>query len=290
MNYELKAVALALLMVSCQKIPAGMGIDAMGDDTGEDADANVTLVAPAAVTEELGRLDVSLYDEDGKRLRTVNQQSTTAGYGTIALALSEGNYRVVAVAHNGVEKAAMAHAEKITFASNKMTDTFCYTTLLSVGEDGVTERLALRRVVAKVVFRFTDDLQAKGVAQLKFYYTGGSSTLDALTGRGCVNSRQTELRTVTDQTTAYELYTMPHSDEGKLKITVTALTAEGTTLLTRTYENVPVKVNNVTEWQGSLWDAAPTDRYIIKRIGIDLDTEWEGVIEVNGNGNGNVNG
>lgn len=288
MNYELKAVALALLFTACQKIPAGMGIDAMGDDTGEDADANVTLVAPTAVTEELGRLDVSLYDESGKRLRTVNQQSTTAGYGTIALALSEGNYRVVAVAHNGAEKAAMAHAEKITFASNKMTDTFCYTTLLSVGEDGVTERLALHRVVAKVVFRFTDDLQAKGVAQLKFYYTGGSSTLDALTGRGCVNSRQTELRTVTDQATAYELYTMPHSDEGKLKITVTALTAEGTTLLTRTYENVPVKVNNVTEWQGSLWDAAPTDRYIIKRIGIDLDTEWEGVIEVNGNVN--VNG
>ena len=78
------------------------------------------------------------------------------------------------------------------------------------------------------------------VAKLKFYYLGGSSTFSPKDGCGCVNSKQTEIRPVSDDG-IYEIFTLPHTDDDVLtKLTVTALDQNDNIVKEKVFENVPV--------------------------------------------------
>lgn len=72
--------------------------------------------------------------------------------------------------------------------------------------------LELKRAVSK--FRLiVDDSIPSDVVQMKFYYTGGSSTFNPVSGYGCINSRQTEFRVVTSEMHGkgcqFEVFTFP---------------------------------------------------------------------------------
>ena len=88
---------------------------------------------------------------------------------------------------------------------------------------------------------------------MKFYYTGGSSTFSPKDGYGCVNSKQTEIRAVANDS-IYEIFTMPHSEEDVIKkLTVTALDADDNSVKERTFENIPITRNQVTRYTGSFF-------------------------------------
>lgn len=70
----------------------------------------------------------------------------------------------------------------------------------------------------------TDEEIPSSVSKLKFYYVGGSSTFNPSTGYGCVNSKQTEIRTIANGVTTFSIFTLPHTEDDVLtKLTVTPL-------------------------------------------------------------------
>lgn len=209
------------------------------------------------VSEVCSRLNLALF-RDGTKVKTVNQLSTDEGFGRVSLDLAEGAYQVVVIAHNGTGAATLTSPEEIKFPDNKVTDTFYYYAQLAVEQDMKVDML-LKRAVAK--FRLvTTDAIPQNVQQMKFYYTGGSSTFDAVTGFGCKDSRQTEYRSVTSEmvgkTGQFEVYTFPHADEDKLKMTITALDASGSELCQRVFEDLPVKLNQITQYTGAFFEEA----------------------------------
>ena len=209
------------------------------------------------VSEVCSRLNLALF-RDGTKVKTVNQLSTDEGFGRVSLDLAEGAYQVVVIAHNGTGAATLTSPEEIKFPDNKVTDTFYYYAQLAVEQDMKVDML-LKRAVAK--FRLvTTDAIPQNVQQMKFYYTGGSSTFDAVTGFGCKDSRQTEYRSVTSEmvgkTGQFEVYTFPHADEDKLKMTITALDASGAELCQRVFEDLPVKLNQITQYTGAFFEEA----------------------------------
>ena len=121
-----------------------------------------------------------------------------------------------------------------------MTDTFYYYGDLVVTSEVQSYDLTLTRAVAMFRMVLTDDEIPSTVAKFKFYYTGGSSTFSPSTGYGCVNSKQTEIRTVADGVTTFDIFTLPHTEDDVLtKLTVTALDANDNTVKERIFENVP---------------------------------------------------
>ena len=96
----------------------------------------------------------------------------------------------------------------------------------------------------------------QNVAQVEFRYTGGSSTLDAKGLEGCVNSRQTETREVTEmmRTTppTFAIYTFPRTDSEGLKIKVSFNDKNGNTLYEENYEEVQVKLGMKTCYKCNL--------------------------------------
>ena len=276
----------ALMMAACEKPIVDDAYDV------DEGDANVVLRftpygqqnftrAVTQLTDQCSRLSVAIFMQDGTKVKSVNQSAGNDGYGTVAVSLSEGSYKVVAVAHNSTEgNATISSTEKVTFANNKMTDTFCYCGDLVVGTEPVNKELQMQRVVAMVRLTINGTIP-DNVARFKFYYTGGSSTLNPSTGYGCVNSKQTEYRaTVADGSpvSVYELYTSPHELNDVLKLVITAQDADNSTVNEWTMENIPVTKNKITTWTGSLFSNDGGGPSTDGSITITLDTTWGGTV------------
>lgn len=214
---------------------------------------------------------------DGEKVKTVNQKITDSDFGTIKMLLPAGNYRMVALVHSGSGKASMTSAEKISFGSNKVTDTFfCSKNITISGNANIDATLS--RCVAKFKMTITDEIPAD-VKEMQFYYTGGSSTLNAVTGFGCVKSRQTEKREVKNHAAGqtFEVYTFPHAMAGSLSMTVTALDVNGGQYAVKTFADVPIEMNKVTNCRVDFFDENVTSQKL--SFSLVGDDAWKGEIE-----------
>ena len=250
-------IALALLVAACEK-------PILDEETVTKKEANVILHmtmyeqesftrAATDITELCTRLNIAIFATDGTKVKTVAQKEGDSSYGTVALTLAAGTYHLVVIAHNCDGSATITSEEKVTFPNNKVTDTFYYYGDLVVTDAQQSYDLTLTRAVAMFRLVLTDEEIPSNVAKLKFYYVGGSSTFSPKDGYGCVNSKQTEVRTVTSDG-IYDIYTLPHTEDDVLtKLTVTALDANDNTVKERIFENVPVTRNQITRYTGSFF-------------------------------------
>ena len=272
-----------LTLTACEK-PI-LGEDEVGDSATE---ANVILHftqfeqeaftrAATDITSLCSRLNIAIFNSEGTKVKTVAQKEGDSDYGTVALSLAEGTYQLVVIAHNCEGSATITSSEKVTFPNNKVTDTFYYYGDLVVTSETQNYDLTLTRAVAMFRLVLTDEDIPSAVAKFKFYYTGGSSTFSPKDGYGCVNSKQTEIRTVASDG-VYEIYTLPHTEEDVLtKLTVTALDANDNTIKERIFENVPVVRNQVTRYTGSFFGSGGGGQTGSGDFRMTADPDWDSV-------------
>lgn len=264
----LVVMAMACLMTACEKPYVGLEEPVPGDNNANvilhvtgfdttDFDDPITTRATVDITQLCSRLNFVIYKGDTK-LKSIAQKEGDAGFGTVALSLPEGTYKIAIIGHSSDGTATVTTLDKISFKNNLVTDTFLFCEDLEVTGEQQDIDIELRRVVAMFRLILTEPLPA-AVRQLKFYYTGGSSTLSALSGYGSVNSKQTVVFNVETGQTQFEVYTIPHAETGKLKITITALDATETPLHERVFEEVPVQRNKITRYTGNLYEGTSTE-------------------------------
>ena len=294
-NYLRKTASLLLLsllsllsLTSCEKAEA----DASSQEEVERQDGqavvrlclsryDVTPFTTKATTESTSKsvgdvcsmVTVALF-KDGERVKSISQTKSDGGtFGSIELAVDKGQYVIVAVAHNGAKPATVTSPEKITFSDNKVTDTFCCCDTVDISDDGDID-LLLRRCVAMFRLQIIDKVPS-AVTSLKFYYTGGSSTLDATDGTGCVNSRQTEILTVADAahtaSSVYEVYTFPHADGHNLRVTVSALDAKDNVLYEHIYEDVPAVKSHITQYSDHFFEEDAAAKH---QVNMQVNDTW----------------
>ena len=286
-------IALALLVAACEK-PILDEDSVVGSSA---ADANVILHmtqfeqtafdnsgnraatrAATDITDLCTRLNIAIFSADGTKVKTVAQKDTDSDFGTVALTLAAGTYRLVVIAHNCDGSATITSEKKVTFPNNKVTDTFYYYGDLVVTSDVQSYDLTLTRAVAMFRLVLTDEEIPSNVAKFKFYYTSGSSTFSPKDGYGCVNSKQTEIRTVADDVTTFDIYTLPHTEEDVLtKLTVTALDANDNTVKERVFENVPVIRNQITRYTGSFFGSGGSGQQSDGIFRMTADPDWDSV-------------
>ena len=282
-------IALAVLVAACEK-------PILDEDVVSMKEANVilhmtqyeqeafgnsgnraTTRAATDITELCSRLNIAIFDDDGTKVKTVAQKEGDASFGTVALTLAAGTYQLVVIAHNGEGSATITSTEKVTFPNNKVTDTFYYYGDLVVTSEVQSYDLTLTRAVAMFRMVLTDEEIPSTVTKFKFYYTGGSSTFSPSAGYGCVNSKQTEIRTVADDG-VYEIFTLPHTEEDVLtKLTVTALDANDNTVKERVFENVPVTRNQITRYTGSFFGSGGSGQTSDGTFRLTADPDWDSV-------------
>ena len=277
------SIALALLVVACEKA-------ILDEDVVSVQEANVILHltqyeqesfgtrAATDITELCSRLNVAIFDADDTKVKSVAQKEGDAGYGTIALTLAAGTYQLVVIAHNSEGSATITSTEKVTFPNNKVTDTFYYYGDLVVTDSKQSYDLTPTRAVAMFRMVLTDDEIPSTVAKFKFYYTGGSSTFSPKDGYGCVNSKQTEIRTIADGVTTFDIFTLPHTEDDVLtKLTVTAFDANDNTVKERIFENVPVTRNQITRYTGIFFGSGGSGQQSDGTFRLTADPDWDSV-------------
>lgn len=232
------------------------------------------------------RLSIAIFDGEEK-VKTLNLKAED-GYEDIGFNLDAGKYRMVAIGHNGSGNCTISSPEKVKFYKNKMTDTFFYYGTFNVrdGED-TDDYILLKRAVAQFKVHITDATIPAEAHSIKFYYTGGSSTLDAVTGYGCVQSRQTESFKLQEGKRDYSVYTFPREENKGLKMTINILDADAQSIKEYSKEGVPVKRNNITLTNISIKDHTISDPDQKEdgdsgkgNLGFTVNPDWEGEIVV----------
>lgn len=246
-----------------------------------EADAPAKALAPMRATAQQGtplkdvcsHVVLAVYDDSKNKVGEVSQSTSDDNFGQASLQLEKGTYTVVVIGHNGTTKPVMTKPDKITFGG-KLTDTFYCCQEIEVN-DKCNFSLVLKRAVA--MFRLqTNDATPTEIKTMQFYYTGGSSTFNALTGKGCVNSKQTEKRTVSTQaykgTASYDVFTFPRSDSKELTITVSALDKNDNAIFVREFKKVPIACNNISYYEGKFYgESADGARASFNTL---VDAEW----------------
>lgn len=303
-NYALVASFLMMLvatLTSCEKF----ALDETSTDP-HDANANVTFHVSMGKNQSTefntkatdsnaiplekvcSRLSLGIFDEIGK-VKTLNTLSTDKGYGNLSVSLDEGEYRVVIIGHNGAGNCTISSPEKIKFSNNKLTDTFYYYGRLNITSEETEETIELKRAVAQFKVHITDSVIPTNARSIKFYYLGGSSTLDATSGYGCVNSRQTEIFKLAKDQRDYSVYTFPHEDSQGLNMKISILDADGKTIRELDKDNIEVKCNYITKANISIaessgdtpgGDGEDEDDKGDGGFNIQFNPEWEGEITV----------
>ena len=232
------------------------------------------------------RLSIAIFDGEEK-VKTLNLKAED-GYEDIGINLDAGKYRMIAIGHNGSGNCTISSPEKVKFYKNKMTDTFFYYGTFNVidGED-TDDYILLNRAVAQFKVHITDATIPAEAHSIKFYYTGGSSTLDAVTGYGCVQSRQTESFKLQEGKRDYSVYTFPREENKGLKMTINILDADAQSIKEYSKEGVPVKRNNITQTNISIKDHTISDPDQKEdgdsgkgNLGFTVNPDWEGEIVV----------
>ena len=276
------ALAIAITLASCEKVAIPE------NDASEELNGNLrvsvyqieqTPFAGSTRTTEAAsavctKLNFAIYDEGGFRLKQINQQSSAADFGSVAFQLDEGTYQLVVVGHSANGNPTMTDPTKIQFSNaTGYTDTFLCYGEVTIGEEPVDYEVSLDRIVALCRFVITDDIPAE-VKKLRFYYTGGSGAFNAVTGLGCVASKQEVKFDVTPTgSKQFDLYTFLHDQSDNIALTVTALDANGNELYSRQFD-VPMQQNNITWLSGAFFNGSGSSSTTIS--GVTVNTDWAG--------------
>lgn len=265
-------IAITLLMCSCEKFAADKD---NGNKNVQNSNVSVNVTQDDVVKKVCQKVSFGFF-KDEEKIGVVNQTADDKDFGRIHLSLSPGIYSFVAIGHNGTGNCTITSPEKITFTSNKVTDTFSYYGILEAkADESTTESITLKRAVAKFRLVIKDEIP-DNAKKIKFYYTGGSSTLNAVTGFGCVNSKQTEIQEMSKGQQVYDVYTFPHEDGRKLTITVSVLDENDFTITSTTFNDVQVIKNYITKYSGKLFGDVSGGGNGNIDIDFEFDPEWAG--------------
>ena len=247
------------------------------------------------VSEVCTRLCFAVY-KDGSRVKSKNQAKGDSDFGTLSLELESGDYQILVLAHSGNSNPTTTNPAKIQFTNPEssggtgFTDTFYYYGNMTVTAGSSKVDISMKRATS--MFRVvTTDVKPANVKKFQFYYEGGSGTLDATTGYGCVNSKQSVFVTTGDELTGktlqFDMFTFLHSEKGTLNITMKAFNANEDIVYEKEFENVSMQRNCITRYTGKYFvadspdkpDEPEPDPEEPKSMVVMVDPEWANIFD-----------
>lgn len=226
------------------------------------------------------KLNVMLFDAQGNRVfdKVRTQLSSDEDFCTISLQLTAGTYWVVAIGHSSTISATIKSPEVVQFTASegeKLTDTFCHCSQITIGGETNTFTLPMYRAGAMIQFCLTDESVPDNFAYLLMEYTGGSANFNPTTLEGITKSTQSEKR-IRNDLMIHQCYTFPYmATSGALRMTCSALSSDGTVIRQRTFDAVPVTRNRITTYTGHFFEDGD-GQFTQSDFGFVVHADWDG--------------
>lgn len=250
------------LLLSCEKMVVDE--EEQNQQPSIEIDANLILKVVASGTRADSApwttLNFVVY-QSGSKVKGITQKEGDESFGEVGMKLTPGSYQVMVLAHSSSANPTLSDPSNIKFTnSDGFSDTFIAYQDVTVEATAKTHEINVVRASAMVRFK-TKDAKPAEAKRVRFYYEGGSGAINVLTGYGVDKSKQVVFVDLPDSLTGkplqFDLYTFPRNDESTLKLVVSMfdenedlIVYPGTEEGTRTFTNIPVKKNQITECSG----------------------------------------
>ena len=222
------------------------------------------------VAEVCRHLCFALY-KGGKRVKYVNQNVGTENFGTVALRIEPGTYKLLVLAHDADKNPPTTDPEHITFGKD-VTDTFYDFKEINV-ENAGTVNVSLKRAVAKFQLVMTDTVPP-GFSQIYCVYMGGGTAFNAVKGVGVTVASQYKTFGLSasdiGKSKTLEIYTFPKSEKDTLNMLVETFDAANE-IQRKITLRVPIRRNMISRYSGSLFDESANATFHIDMTSAD---EW----------------
>lgn len=210
-----------------------------------------------------------------------NKADGKSSYGTFSVSLPEGRYRAVFIGYNGSRACQMSSSTNITFESDHVPHTFLSCMELTVdGKTAQNQNVVLKRAVA--AFRLVvKEALPQGLATFRFVNRGGGTALNAQTGFCTEQKERTydisvPTSSIGKSNVEISCYAFLPSEEAAMNITVNALKADGSVIKSRTFADVPMKVNRLTCYTGNFF----AEDEAAAQFRLSVDDAWSDTLNV----------
>lgn len=211
-------------------------------------------ITRSGIADVSNRLDVYIVSENDVQAIHQNKAEDPDTFGSISLSLNKTKtYTLYAVSHKGSGPASL-EGDEFTFADNKITETFYYTTTFSpastqslncqmsriVGMFKLIVQDALPSNLAKVRFSVDNTGLAYHTAG---YYTNAGEKVSVINSPSSAN----------DGTTTFKIYCLADQEASFIDVTVTALDAEDNVIEEKSFADVPIQAGYITTFKGTFF-------------------------------------
>ena len=217
------------------------------------------------------------YEDDAETAKTFPQFSVTLPY---------GHYRVLVLGYNGSRECNIASLNHISWAEDYVPNTFLYQEEFTLNKETSLDReITLRRVVA--AFRVTaEDAIPASMKKMRFISTVGGTVLNATGFASQSNGRTSEILVPTSylgkQGVDFTVYLFLPEEQAVGNYTVQALGQGDAVLCQKHFNNVPLRINYLTQWQGKAFEASDDDEPDLQGcLNIKWEMDWAGTLTVN---------
>lgn len=201
-------------------------------------------------------------------------------YRQFSVTLPYGHYRILVLGYNGSRECNIASLNQISWTADYVPNTFSYCGDFVLNQDANLNReITLNHVVA--AFRVTaEDAIPTELKKMRFISSVGGTVLDATTGYATQNTGRTSDITVPadsvgKQGVCFTAYLFLPEEQINTNYTVQALGQNDVVLYEKHFNNVPLRINYLTVWQGKVFETSSSNEEEYE-AGIRLywDTQW----------------
>ncbi len=260
-------LASLVAFTSCQKV-------SMDSESEEDGFANLTFdltpvgsnetfsLTRAGLSSTISKLDLVVYSVDGTdytEFKTIQQESSDESFGNVSIEnVPYGEYLVIAVGHKCSNHATITPT-KVDF-DGKLADTFMAYKTITVSSKTSAQSLELNRVTSQFIL-LVEDLQPEEIKSVEFKVTGGATEFDPSTGLAAAASEDERTVTISDVSSfsgqterTFSFRTCLPSIEATINVVANFKNADGETVCSKTFDDVPMKVNRMTKYSGKIYN------------------------------------
>lgn len=204
-------------------------------------------------------------------------------YPQFSVTLSYGHYRVLVLGYNGSQACNVTSLSHISWDSDYVPNTFLYCDEFTLNkETETTKEITLRHVVA--AFRVTaEDAIPAEMEKMRFVSTAGGTVLDATTGFAVENAgRTSDIKVPANyngkQDVPFTIYIFLPEEQITTNYTVQALGNNDALIIEKYFNNVPLRINYLTEWKGKFFEASDDEDPSGEQRGfsIEWNMDWAG--------------
>jgi len=207
-----------------------------------------------------------------------------SAYPQFSLTLPYGRYRVLVLGFNGSRECVIASINHISWDSDYVPNTFLYCEEFTLDKStNLNQKITLKHAVA--AFRIeTEDVIPAELKKMRFSSSLGGTVLDATTGFTPQNTGRTSDIIVPADSVGkpgmFTSYIFLCDEQTVGNYTVQALGKNDNVLYEKRFNEVPLRINNLTIWQGKFFEESTDDEGHNAGFSLYWDTQWADTLKL----------